>query len=178
VQRIAEMLGHTVTLRSDEGKGSVFSITVPFAGPLDPPADAPAHDGTGIEDPMGGQLVLLIEDDPEVLAALEMLLEEWGLRVVSACSMEDLADRMATLTEPPALIVADYRLPGGATGANAVAFARSQIAPDLPAIILTGDTAPERLREPRANHTPLLHKPVQVGQFHQVVRELLGGQTP
>jgi CheY-like chemotaxis protein len=119
--------------------------------------------------------VLLVEDDPDVLGAMVLLLEEWGLTPMPSGSMDELADLVGTLATPPALIIADYRLPGEATGANAVAFARSQISPTLPAIILTGDTAPERLREACANDTCLLHKPVQVSLLQQIVRKILAG---
>ena len=46
---------------------------------------------------------------------------------------------------------------------------------DLPGIILTGDTDPARLREAHANHTRLLHKPIQAHQLQQVIAKILDG---
>jgi DNA-binding NtrC family response regulator len=75
------------------------------------------------------------------------------------------------------LIIADYRLPNGATGTDAVTLARSRISPDLAGIILTGDTDPARLREANANHTRLLHKPIQAAQLQRIVAEILDGSV-
>jgi PAS domain S-box-containing protein len=178
VSRIAEMLEHPIAVRSVVGKGSVFSVTVPLATP------APSHDACAAQsapasrpDRPNCRPVLLVEDDPAVLGAMVMLLEEWGLSVVTSQSLEELETTIQGLPVPPSLIIADYRLPDGATGTDAVTLARSRLSPDLPGIILTGDTDPARLREAHANHTRLLHKPVQAAQLQQVVAEILDGAT-
>ena len=114
-------------------------------------------------------------DDADRAAVMVMLLEEWGLSVVTSQSMEELGANIQDLRVPASLIIADYRLPDGATGTDAVTLARSRISPDLPGIILTGDTDPARLREANANQTRLLHKPIQAAQLQRVVAEILNG---
>jgi PAS domain S-box-containing protein len=178
VRRIADMLGHPVAVRSVVGKGSVFSVTVPLAAPALPQStDAVCATPADRGDSLDRRPILLVEDDPAVLGAMVMLLEEWGLPVVTSRSLEELQDTIRDLPTPAALIIADYRLPGGATGTDAVALARSRISPDLAGIILTGDTDPERLREAHANHTRLLHKPIQAAQLQRIVTEILSGGT-
>jgi len=44
----------------------------------------------------------------------------------------------------------------------------------LPALLITGDTAPERLRQAQASGVPLLHKPLQPETLRQQLIELLG----
>ena len=179
VRRIADMLEHPVAVRSVVGKGSVFSVTVPLAAP------APSHDADAAQsapacrsDRPNCRPVLLVEDDPAVLGAMVMLLEEWGLSVVTVPVPGGAGrPRSRTCPHPPSLIIADYRLPDGATGTDAVALARSRISPDLAGIILTGDTDPARLREAHANHTRLLHKPIQAAQLQRIVTEILRGGT-
>jgi len=176
VQRIADMLEHPVAVRSAVGKGSVFSITVPLAAPA---LSAGAHAAESAPacrcDNANHRPVLLVEDDPAVLGAMVMLLEEWGLSVVTSQSLDELQATIQDLQVPAALIIADYRLPDGATGTDAVSLARSRISPDLAGIILTGDTDPARLREAHANHTRLLHKPIQAAELQRVVAEILDG---
>jgi CheY-like chemotaxis protein len=176
VRRIADMLEHPLSVRSTIGKGSVFSVTVPLAAPApstganmaqSAPASRPDHPNC--------RPVLLVEDDPAVLGAMVMLLEEWGLSVVTSQSLEELETTIQGLPVPASLIIADYRLPDGATGTDAITLARSRISPDLPGIILTGDTDPARLREANANHTRLLHKPVQAARLQRVAAEILDG---
>lgn len=176
VRRIADMLGHPVAVRSTIGKGSVFSVTVPLAVPEQ--RHAGDHAGSSPSGRSGHpkcRPVLLVEDDPAVLGAMVMLLEEWGLSVVTASSLQELKSRIQESAKPASLIIADYRLPDGATGTDAVAMARARISADLPGIILTGDTDPARLREANANHTRLLHKPIQALQLQQVIAEILDG---
>ncbi len=61
---------------------------------------------------------------------------------------------------PDALIV-DYRLREGRTGTQAIERLRREFNADLPSLIVTGDTAPEPLRDVRDAGYPLLHKPAQ-----------------
>jgi two-component system, sensor histidine kinase len=176
VRRIADMLEHPISVRSTLGKGSVFSVTVPLAAPAPSPGAHTAQSTpTSRPDRPNCRPVLLVEDDPAVLGAMVMLLEEWGLSVVTSQSLEELETTIQDLPVPASLIIADYRLPDGATGTDAVTLARSRISLDLPGIILTGDTDPARLREANANHTRLLHKPVQATQLQRVVAEILDG---
>jgi CheY-like chemotaxis protein len=46
----------------------------------------------------------------------------------------------------------------------------------VPAIIMTGDTAPERIREAQASGHALLHKPVKPAQFYETLQSLLSGK--
>jgi CheY-like chemotaxis protein len=78
----------------------------------------------------------------------------------------------------PSLILADYRLQGGATGAQAITRIRTLCRQSLPAIILTGDTAPERLRQAKASGHGLLHKPVQPVVLHQMIDDILVQSGP
>jgi PAS domain S-box-containing protein len=176
VRRIADMLEHPVAVRSQLGKGSAFSVTVPLAAAAPrAPDDSAEACSSSRNDRTSSRPVLLVEDDPAVLSAMVMLLEDWGLSVVTAGSLEELETCIREQTVPPSLIIADYRLPGETTGTDAVALARSMVTAGLPGIILTGDTDPARLREAHANHTRLLHKPIQAHQLQQVIAEILNG---
>jgi two-component system, sensor histidine kinase len=77
------------------------------------------------------------------------------------------------LPQVPDLILSDYRLRDQMTGAQAVALLRAHWGQPVPAILLTGDTARERLREALSSGMPLLHKPVSPSQLHQQIRALV-----
>ena len=77
-------------------------------------ATAPRVSDSGTEAPSSSRNdrtnsrpVLLVEDDPAVLSAMVMLLEEWGLSVVTAGSIEELETCIREQTVPPSLIIAD-----------------------------------------------------------------------
>ena len=76
---------------------------------------------------------------------------------------------------PPDLGISDYRLRELRTGAEAIAALRAEFGAALPALLITGDTAPQRLREARATGVPLLHKPVLPSELYRAMTRVLNG---
>ncbi|WP_220805462.1 hybrid sensor histidine kinase/response regulator [Achromobacter sp. UMC46] len=179
VRRTARLLGHTLELRSDEGRGTVFSVAVPLSRAVDavPPAakaDAAILRPVAPEGRLQGQLALLVDDDAQNLAGLSMLFESWGCRVIAATSGNALFERVLPLAERPALIISDYRLREHETGIHVIERLREEYNdPDLPALLVSGDTDPARLAEAAARGIPLLHKPVQVQALRERVTAML-----
>ncbi|PKU21433.1 NahK/ErcS family hybrid sensor histidine kinase/response regulator [Telmatospirillum siberiense] len=171
VDRLAQLLDHRIDVASEPQRGSVFSVEVPLAKvpaitPLQPrqaPLASRRYDAT----------ILIIEDEPDVLESTCLLLESWGFNVLSAKDCDEALRRMSEWPAKPDLILADYRLQSGTTGVQAVNLIRARLKIALPAIILTGDTAPERLRQAKASGHGLLHKPVQPVMLHRMIDEAL-----
>ena len=57
-------------------------------------------------------------------------------------------------------LISDFHLADGQTGITAIAKLREAYGA-IPAFVMSGDTAPERLREVQESGHHLLHKPVQ-----------------
>jgi CheY-like chemotaxis protein len=121
VDRAARLLGCQVTVRSELGTGSEFSLTLPRShGPaVRPPAET-LRDCMGTGNRVAGRRIVVVEDDPGVRLALEMLLQDWGWVVEAASSLEEAADLVEQLAQAPDVLLVDYRLPGGACGTAAV----------------------------------------------------------
>ena len=159
VRRLAQLLGLNVELDSEPGRGSIFSVIAPLAtgGPAAmPPAGSVA---TTSSRALAGARILVIDDEPEVRGGMTMLLEHLGCRV-SACG--DYAEAEQLLERQPSgvdLIIADFRLRNNESGIDAVRRLRLRLG-DVPVLLLTGDTAPERLKEAQSSGLSLLHKPV------------------
>ncbi|MBK3803099.1 response regulator [Azospirillum brasilense] len=168
VSRIARLLGTEVTLRSWVGVGSVFSVTVPYA--LKPEAGAVVVPVANREPRLKGRTVLLVEDDEQVRRSMTMMLKRWGLRVVAVSSAGELAAALPGLRRPH-VVLTDYRLPGGDSGRSVVELVRQRW--PVPGIIITGDTAPERLREAMSLGCRLLHKPVLPADLAGALGEVL-----
>lgn len=173
VHRLARLLGLEVGLRSVVGRGSVFWVRVPLATPAEAAAmelragPAPTADLTRLR----GRTVLVVEDDLSVRKGVVMLLELWGMNVVSSSSRDEMAELLDHIEERPSALISDYRLPGGHTGRAVVEMVRVRW--DLPAIIMTGDTGPDRLREAAALDCRLLHKPVEANDLARTLDELI-----
>lgn len=173
---LAAALDHPLSLASREGRGSVFRILVPEAPEVpDSPATA-AEEARPSVSPARGRLagarIVIIDDDAGVRAAMVALLSGWGCR----CAVyERPGEAIALGPDAPApdALICDYRLREHLTGADAVAILRRHWGRPIPAILITGDTAPDRLREALASGVALVHKPVPPDTLHQALLALI-----
>jgi len=181
VRRLAGLLQVQVRLRSRPGRGSNFTLRLPVSrDEAAPQAQAPGLHLRGAArgasappaTPAPG-LVLVIDDDADIRMGMRALLAAWGHEVIDAASLEELLPRLARVREAPQLIISDHRLRGEATGGGVVERLRQEFNDDTPAIIVTGDTAPERLREVAASGHLLLHKPVSPERLREGLAQVL-----
>lgn len=119
-------------------------------------------------------LIVVIEDEAIVLAGYQMLFESWGYRVVAAPSAEDALQALKDNAFQPDFILADYRLKEGNTGTEAIQALRSAYGNSIPGVLVTGDTAVDRLRHAAASGLPILHKPVNGRQLLDILQRSLG----
>ncbi|WP_207455429.1 ATP-binding protein [Azospirillum sp. SYSU D00513] len=115
-------------------------------------------------------LVLVIDDEAIILLGLKTMLEGWGFDVLTARSGEQALERLRADGRRPQLLLADYQLQQGRTGPEALNGVQQLIGNNVPGIILTGDTAPERLREAEDNGYRLLLKPVSPNDLRKAMR--------
>ncbi len=118
--------------------------------------------------------ILLIEDEPAVMAYVCATLERSGYRVVCANSG---AQGLQLLESGDYLgIVSDMVTPGGVNGADVhawIAAHRPQLAARL--VLITGDIANEQTVETlRRTGAPCVEKPFRVQQFISVVEKTMG----
>ena len=116
---------------------------------------------------------MFIDDEAAVREGMDALLRQWGYIVTTAGSLEEALRRLEHTVSAPDLIIADYRLRAGATGADAIRSVQAQYGKHTPGILITGDTAPDRILEARASGYELLHKPVAPARL----RSLIGAMT-
>lgn len=183
VRRTVTLLGHTLKLHSIEGKGTVFALGVARGDPM--AQRHSAHGAPRIElppvatrDAPHGSLIVVVDDDAQNETGMRLLLESWGYRVVSGASRATLLDRVVGLPEKPALIVSDYRLRDHETGVQLIEALRDEYNdPDMPALLVSGDTDPKRLVDATAHDIPLLHKPIEVDVLRTWVHKLLSRES-
>ena len=171
-ERMSALLKHKITVSSQPGVGSCFAVTLPLSTkkPTEKPAaPLPSPSLTALS----GRVIAVVEDDKEVLSAMAVLLKDLGCEMVGGESAAHVVAALSARNLRPEVIIADYRLRAGATGSPAIAEVRQALNASAPGVIITGDTAPERLREARASGFTLLHKPVHPANLTAVIRHLL-----
>jgi DNA-binding NtrC family response regulator len=118
--------------------------------------------------------VLLIEDEPAVMAYVRAALERSGYSVVSTDSG---AEGLKLLESGAFLgVVSDMRTPGGVDGADVHAWLAAH-RPELAAriVFITGDIANEEtVATLRQTGAPCVEKPFRVQQFISVVENIMG----
>ena len=170
VAGLARRLDHRLLLHSRPGRGSVFRLELPPASALPAPATALADSDA----PVRPAHVLVIDDDDAVRHGMRELLESWGYR----CSVaEGIEEALASARQqPPEALITDYRLRGSQTGNDAIAALRGLVGDDLPALLITGDTSPERIREAGGSGVPVLHKPLAPEALRREVAALIASR--
>lgn len=166
VRRSADLLGAGLSFRSVPGRGSLFRVTVPAASGA-AVADDPIVPATA------SALICVIDDDAAIRDAMDSLLTGWGHSIVTAGSGAEMLGLLAQPERRPDLLICDYRLAGTETGLAAIALLHRHFASPIPAIIITGDSAPDRIAEATASGFVLLHKPLSSGKLRAAVGNML-----
>jgi CheY-like chemotaxis protein len=178
VRRIARILDHPIEIASRTeparvggGTGSRFALTVPVAEPAatrrlpDSQSTAPATTGAAV--------VVCIDNEPEVLSGMKVMLEGWGCRVVAAADATAVARELREAGGPlPDIIVADYHLDDG-TGVDAILALRDALGIEIPGIIATADHSPEVQRRLRELSLTLLRKPLKAASLRAVINQTM-----
>ena len=177
VRELAGMLGAPVSVHSCPGRGSVFRVSLPAApGRVVAPAPTARPGGSPSESqalqPLPGLRMLVVDDDALVRESLGAVLRQWACDVRLAASLPEAQQHLRA--DAPALdvVLTDFRLSAHTTGGEVIEWARGEQAKRLdgaalPAfLILTGDTAPERLQQASGLGAALLHKPLDAAMLN------------
>ncbi len=171
VRRLTDLLECRLSVVSQPGRGSCFRIDVPLASATLPEElEAPLQEPGGA---LARGLVVVIDDELPIREAMSALLKSWGHEVVSATSVSQALQLLAACPIKPDLVICDYRLRNYENGIEAIEKLRSEYNEIIPAVLITGDTAPDRLQEAAASGLLLLHKPVSNSKLRAAVGNLL-----
>ncbi len=170
VRRLADLLGHRITVASRPGRGSVFALELPLG---DPTALTEVNKVDRLaRGTVAGTIVAVIDDEPTVVDSMRQLLGDWGCRPVAARRVGDLLSALERAGRPD-IILADYRLKGGITGVMVVERIRSEFGANIPAIIITADTHRTVQQTVTEAGCRLLLKPLPPPRLRSLMTQLL-----
>jgi CheY-like chemotaxis protein len=174
VRGLSRVLGHPVKVRSSPelSSGSEFSVWLPEG---DPRLAASAAVAAALPQAHGlrGRRILLIDDERDIREGLGALLRSWDCEAVSVGSLEEALLLRKGGLELPEIVLCDYRLRGGITGADVLAELGASWERKFLSVIITGDTSPDRIREAKRSGRPVLFKPVIPGKLRALLNALV-----
>ncbi|ART81903.1 hybrid sensor histidine kinase/response regulator [Oceanisphaera profunda] len=176
-QGLARMLDHRLAVRSTEGKGSVFSVTVPRAiagrGKSASLADnavisnAPNVNNSQLQ----GLKVLCIDNDGDILTAMASLLGHWGCEVRVALTSH-AAEQHYQDGFMPQIILSDYHLDEGETGIDVVSQLHLKYG-TVPTVVISADRQPELQARLQQLQLSYLSKPVKPMKLRALLQHLV-----
>ena len=172
VQRLGDLLGHPVDVRSRLGSGSVFTIEVALA-PVETLVAPKVVERKSEETVTRSGSILIIEDDPAVRYSLELLLRAEGHRTTAAANGDEAMELVARKNIRPDIVIVDHNLPGGLTGLQVMARLREMTGYDLPTLVLTGDISTDTLSEIGRQGYVHRSKPITVEDLTDLIQTFL-----
>ncbi len=165
VAKTAALLGLQVRVRSTPGRGSLFAIELPVGRVMERALLALPEPRTS-----GALCVALVDDNPQILRALGLLLQSAGHQVVAAARQDELMAKLGS--QAPDLVITDYRLAAGSTGFEVVDQLRQRFDAALPALLITGDTDPALIRSMSQRGITIQYKPLKPDELLQFVSQV------
>ena len=163
--RIARLLGHRLSFDSWPGKGSVFRIALPLGKkslPMPPVI---------IEVILKDSKVLCVDNEFQVLAGMQALLEQWGCLVTCA---SDLGEAMQywPYESPPDVVLVDYHLDNKEHGLDVLQALSYHWGGSLPAIVISADNSSELRKKVKQAGYLFLPKPVKASALRLTMHRI------
>jgi len=170
--RIAKTLGHPIHVASRPGHGSCFSVLVPLASPEAVTARLIPETAPIDFAPLRNLNVLCIDNEPEILDGMRLLLERWGCAVQLARDPAG-AEAAVASNAAPELVLVDYHLDDRANGIDVIDRLFERIDARPPVVVITADRSAELEQAVKARGFALLAKPIKPAALRSLITHLL-----
>lgn len=173
VRRVARLMNVQVQVRSRPGRGTVFRLLLPRAAANAEKTLLEAGEGSKAASPLLPLRVLVVDDEETVRTSTAAALRLYGLQVDVADSLFQAREIAARPGHRPDALITDFRLRNEEDGIQLATELRALLGWKLPVLLVTGDTAPARVRQAQQSGLRVLYKPVKA---HDLV-EALGDEV-
>lgn len=174
VQHIVTLLGLERNVRSRVGRGSMFSVVVPY-GRRVTRGTVQAEDFVN-RPRLSGTIVVIIDDNRDVLEGMTALLSKWRCVPVPARNGIDALVQLISRDLTPDLIISDYHLAAGKKGDQAIEEIRKEFTLALPAFVITSDPDPALRQRLRQASLGVLTKPLNLAKLRALIEQKLASK--
>lgn len=173
-ERITKLLGFTISVNSTLGKGTCFSLCIPRSyTKLTDKKSVSTTALPSIIDEFINLPIVLIDNEPLMLTAMKIQLQEWGCQVIAAKDETSLNAAIAKKSFTPAIIISDYHLDDDKNGVDLVQKSLNQYTWHAPVIVCSADPS-EQVREHTSNAKfYFMRKPIKALALKKLMKQLL-----
>ncbi len=175
-KRIANMLQHHIGVRSRLEQGSMFSLLIPISTEQvtvvnqsnTQPDNVPGWQS------MDGLNVLCIDNDPDILDAMQLMLKNWSCQCFCAKSLSTALEKLNALDVVPDIMLVDYNLDNNENGIDTMDVLQSHFDQKIPGVLITAEISPETKQSAQDAGYRFLRKPLNPGALRNLIVKLTG----
>ncbi len=167
VRRLCDLMEVPISVQSNSGRGTTFSLRIKIGMSTQVDKEKVLADSLNITD----LSILVIDDEQSVLEGMHNILTGWGCQVIVAESESEAVTAITSQNIVPDIIFSDYRLRDNKTGVDAIEAIFEELNCSIPAVLITGDTSPELLKQAASKGIHMLHKPVTPDTLNQALAD-------
>tara|TARA_R110000850_G_scaffold100377_13_gene207906 strand:- start:383 stop:2116 length:1734 start_codon:yes stop_codon:yes gene_type:complete len=165
VRRLSRLLELELSFSSRPGHGTSFNLVLPGEPAIRKALKANEQPQQALR---GSPLVVLVDDDKSIRAAMTELLSLWGCQVLASGSAEEIMTILGQTDQSPTLLIVDWKLGYDADGLNLIESLRQEVNEETPAILMSATVFPSEMIDEH-DTIRFLSKPVEP----QVIRQIL-----
>jgi len=173
VKRISDLMSIGLNMQSRVAKGTTFTLAIALSENQQPELNAKQNNNKTEDDFLKSQVVVVIDDEADIRTGMKLIIERWHANVVVACDAEKAIAKLDHQGLQPHFIVSDFRLRKGKNGIDAINELRKEFNTPIKAILVTGDTSPERIAMAEKLKIPLLFKPLDSEILRTAIDQML-----
>lgn len=168
VKRICDLLDVDIALESEVDSGTSVTLVIPKGDDqkVELSVTAPSTDFENLD-------VVVVDDEYDILEGMSQVLSTWKCKVTAAESLAQAKSELLAKKVTPALIISDLRLRNNENGIDLIEDLREEFNLDIPAILITGDTAPDRVKTAQESDVTVLYKPIESHDLKAAMHDVL-----
>ncbi|WP_148253499.1 hybrid sensor histidine kinase/response regulator [Aidingimonas lacisalsi] len=171
--RMSRVLEHPIHVRSKEGVGTCFSISVPIVAAGASTANDDETPTRRAGNKLAGARIICIDNETLILEGMRAMLSGWDCEVFTATSIGGAKSILRHLDSDPDAILADYHLDNEVTGLMALDALAERFDGPVPGIVITADRTEEVAEEVKRSGYQILLKPVRPAALRALLTRTL-----
>jgi CheY-like chemotaxis protein len=171
VEQACKGLDHALSLWSEPGLGSCFSLNVPIHGAIAPARKPQQFNPIGSSLPANDQLLLLVEDNPQLAHAMTTMIESFGSTVIHAHNADEALGILTEIQLVPDAMLIDYQLGTGRDGIELLEEIKRRYGP-IPAAIVSAERTRVLRDRCKTLGVQLIPKPVEKARLKELFLEM------